>query len=222
MFIIPFDAIKKEMTKDDADRDLIRYRNICLKSAHDESVSKSEYDFVERFTDDVLTSYVMIHKNPKLADYYNIRMRASKHGVTPEDLDYSVMSNLFTHGLPISYKDIDFDAIKSFGYIPAITKIISNNPDTVVFFNDGTKEIVTCETDEEFDAKLGVLYAILKKAVGNRHFQQLFKLINNAIKTAKPDKVRVEKDIHIDDQNDTNKNVSINDSNDMPKLPLAE
>lgn len=49
-----------------------------------------------------------------------------------------------------------------------ITKVIFNNPATIVFWDDGTKTVVKCEKDEAFDEEKGLAMAISKKILGNK------------------------------------------------------
>lgn len=51
---------------------------------------------------------------------------------------------------------------------PAITKVLYNDPATIVFWDDGTKTIVKCGKHEEFDPEKGLAMAISKKAFGNK------------------------------------------------------
>ena len=49
-----------------------------------------------------------------------------------------------------------------------ITKVIFNNPATIVFWSDGKKTVVKCSNDEAFDEEKGLAMAISKKALGNQ------------------------------------------------------
>lgn len=51
-------------------------------------------------------------------------------------------------------------------FIPSIKKVIFNNPATIVIWNDGTKTVVKCCEDDEFDPEKGLAMAISKKALG--------------------------------------------------------
>lgn len=55
----------------------------------------------------------------------------------------------------------------SFMPIPMITKIIFNNPATIVFWADGTKTVVKCMEGQEFNEYYGVACAIMKRFFGN-------------------------------------------------------
>lgn len=49
-----------------------------------------------------------------------------------------------------------------------IEKVIFNPPATIVFFKDGTKEVVKCSKDDEFDAEMGFAQAMMNIMFGNR------------------------------------------------------
>ena len=50
-----------------------------------------------------------------------------------------------------------------------ITKVIFNGPATVVYWGDGTKTVVKCSKDDEFDLEKGLAMAIAKKFFGNEN-----------------------------------------------------
>lgn len=54
----------------------------------------------------------------------------------------------------------------NFGF-PDITKVVFNDPATIVFWSDGTKTVVKTIEGEKFDPYAGVAYAIAKKRFGN-------------------------------------------------------
>lgn len=49
-----------------------------------------------------------------------------------------------------------------------ITKVIFNNPATIVFWSDGKKTVVKCSCDEAFDEEKGLAMAISKRVLGNK------------------------------------------------------
>lgn len=58
------------------------------------------------------------------------------------------------------------------GLIP--TKIIYNPPATIVFWTDGTKTVVKCSADDEYNEYYGFLCALGKKMFGtNSHLKKL-------------------------------------------------
>lgn len=51
--------------------------------------------------------------------------------------------------------------------LPAIEKVIFNNPATIVIWKDGSKTVVKVQSNELFDPEKGLAMAITKKALGN-------------------------------------------------------
>lgn len=51
-------------------------------------------------------------------------------------------------------------------YCPPITKVIDNNPTTVVMFNDGSKSVVKCSSNDTYNLETAILYAIVKRTFG--------------------------------------------------------
>ena len=49
-----------------------------------------------------------------------------------------------------------------------ITKVIFNNPATIVFWSDGKKTVVKCAGDEAFDEEKGLAMAISKRVLSNQ------------------------------------------------------
>ena len=49
-----------------------------------------------------------------------------------------------------------------------ITKVIFNDPATIVFWEDDTKTVVKCDDKERYDPEKGLAMAISKKALGNQ------------------------------------------------------
>lgn len=52
--------------------------------------------------------------------------------------------------------------------VPAIEKVIFNDPATIIFWKDGTKTVVKCGEKDIYDAEKGMAMAIAKKALGNK------------------------------------------------------
>ena len=60
-------------------------------------------------------------------------------------------------------------------YLPAIKKVIFNDPATIVIWADGTKTVVKCDC-ELYDPEKGLAMAISKKALGNNgNYYETFK-----------------------------------------------
>ena len=49
-----------------------------------------------------------------------------------------------------------------------ISRVIFNDPATIVFWKDGSKTVVKCGSGEQFDAEKGLAMAIVKKYFGNK------------------------------------------------------
>lgn len=52
-------------------------------------------------------------------------------------------------------------------HIPKITRVIFNNPDTTVFFDDGTISHVKAIAGDKFDKEHGILYAVFRRLYGS-------------------------------------------------------
>lgn len=57
----------------------------------------------------------------------------------------------------------------------SITKVIFNNPATIVLWSDGTKTVVKCDERDEFDPEKGLAMAICKKHFGGGFYNDIFK-----------------------------------------------
>lgn len=61
--------------------------------------------------------------------------------------------------------------------LPKPTKLIVNGPATVILWDDGTKTVAKCSTDEPFDPEKGVAIAIAKRFVSGN---QLHRMLDDA------------------------------------------
>jgi hypothetical protein len=50
----------------------------------------------------------------------------------------------------------------------AIKQVIFNDPATIVLWADGTKTVVKCQNNDEYDPEKGLAMCIAKKALGNK------------------------------------------------------
>lgn len=55
-------------------------------------------------------------------------------------------------------------------YMNNITKVIFNNPATIVFWRDSSKTVVKCNPEDTFDPEKGLAMACMKKLFGNHGF----------------------------------------------------
>lgn len=71
--------------------------------------------------------------------------------------------------------DLNYRKCKSNLRIDSIEKVMFNPPATIIFWKDGSKTVVKCRDDEEFDPEKGLAMAITKKALGNkRNYYETF------------------------------------------------
>lgn len=54
-----------------------------------------------------------------------------------------------------------------------ITRVIHNNPATIVFWNDGTKTVARTQDGDPYDPTAGLLVCVMKKMIGNDQTQKL-------------------------------------------------
>lgn len=57
--------------------------------------------------------------------------------------------------------------------LPKIERIISNNPLTIILWEDKTKTIVKCMEEESFDTEKGVMTALLTKIYGKKELKEI-------------------------------------------------
>lgn len=59
-------------------------------------------------------------------------------------------------------------SLTKLGRVCDIKKVIFNDPATIVFWSDGTKTVVKCGENDEYDPEKGLAMAIAKRALGNQ------------------------------------------------------
>ena len=65
-----------------------------------------------------------------------------------------------------------------------ISKVISNEPATIVFWKDGTKTVVKCQEGDTYDLEKGILYAIIRKVYGEgRNYTNILNIIDESCET---------------------------------------
>ena len=69
--------------------------------------------------------------------------------------------------------------VKEFGNLKA-RRVVFNPPATVVLWEDGTKTVVKCDKDDEYNVMTGIALCYMKKALGNTSRE-----LNNALNNAK-------------------------------------
>lgn len=71
-----------------------------------------------------------------------------------------------------------------------IKKVIFNDPATIILWNDNTKTIVKCDSNDKFDFEKGLAMAIAKKMLGDnksKYYDIFKKWLPYSIKDLKPD-----------------------------------
>lgn len=61
-------------------------------------------------------------------------------------------------------------------FLDMITKVLFNDPATIVFWNDGSKTVVKCNPEDKFDPEKGLAMACMKKLFGNKgYYNDIFR-----------------------------------------------
>ena len=196
MFLLDEKTINDEFYETSWSKDYKRYRNICQQAtaAHATgralTLSKEDYAFVvafERRMNQAAINMGVNSCNERMKHYLETKKMLRDAKITDEELEYGVFGNIATGyvGKDYPFANTSLDKYCSYGYIPRITKIVSNKPDSVVYFSDGTKSVVRCENSEAFDAEKGIYLAILKKAIGAKNLRHIFNLIEDKLENEK-------------------------------------
>ena len=187
MYVISNDKITDAYAHSSVDHQLTTFRQLYNSN---NPLSNIETKFVDNFVSCLENGMRMLDGNVEPRDvlgYVNVHKFMTDNGLTPEDLEYTLVGNTGFANIiadtPRDSFDDALDASRSYGHMPSFTKIVSNDPDTVIFFSDGSSVRVTAENGS-FDDKTGIYIALLKKALGSQNLQRLFSLIADAKKTA--------------------------------------
>lgn len=90
--------------------------------------------------------------------------------------DYNVIEDL--EGLSELYATIRSAAHEEYNCnsVPDISKVVFNDPATIVIWADDTKTVVKAAEDEPYDPEKGLAMVIAKKALGNKgNYYNVFK-----------------------------------------------
>lgn len=86
------------------------------------------------------------------------------------DIDNVALDNYIANDIGITYEAYkQIKSLTSHQREREIKKVIFNEPATIVFWADGTKTVVKCSKDDEFDPEKGLAMAIAKKFFGNEN-----------------------------------------------------
>lgn len=98
-----------------------------------------------------------------------VELRANR----TDDLWIPIMPSLGSLNIP-RFNFIREDDMKNI--CNDIKDVIYNNPATIVFWKDGTKTVVKCSDNEDFDAEKGLALCIIKKMYNNKgNYNNLFR-----------------------------------------------
>lgn len=89
-------------------------------------------------------------------------------------IDYGTYSNIYNRIASDNKSYIKVPSPKQ-NAMNSITKVIFNNPATIVLWSDGTKTVVKCDERDEFDPEKGLAMAICKKHFGGGFYNDIFK-----------------------------------------------
>ncbi len=99
----------------------------------------------------------------------------------PNDADISGVVHLFINDCEhYEYQHI-INTIDVYDHIlsrkkPSLTKVISSDPATIAFWDDGTKTVVKCQEGDTYDEEKGILYAVLHKCISdNKDYHNFLK-----------------------------------------------
>ena len=199
MFII--DRIKLKLVKKSGWRfDKMRVIKSLQKAESKECKKPSrEYDKAKQILSKYDKSMSFIIDNMEAINYYwQIKEFITKNHIPPNIFEGAMLASMFdvktendepVYDVGTEMYDILVDngcplAITHFenmGYLPFIQKITSNDPVTVIKFADNTESKVKCRENANFDVYTGILAAIVKKAVGNKHYKHIIKLIEQEL-----------------------------------------
>lgn len=68
-----------------------------------------------------------------------------------------------------------YDFLYDFNKELKVTKVIYNDPATIVYFSDGTKSVVKLHPEDTFDKTTGLLMAISKRLLGSKGLHRALK-----------------------------------------------
>ena len=231
MFIIDSSTLNGEFHKSSWAHDFDRFETLCNsgvgidKDGNERPATKDDLIFAEEFTERMEDALNFAKKHMDCINaYIAVKQMLTSNAVSPSDFEYGIFGNIIAgsicpfedgHPVPLTGSHIDnIECMASIGYIPAIRKIVSNEPFTVVYFADDSKVTVRCDGNDKFDAKTGVYLALLKKAIGGKNLRHLFKLLSNVIVPAETLKgYNVPDDMELVNIDDWNKTIETSDTN---------
>lgn len=189
MFIINSNAIENEFSKTGWQHD---YEKYCKIMQDIDKATKSDINFANGFAKTMNIVWLFCRSNADIVNnYFTMRSILCQANTTPEDFEYGVFGSICSGAMSLDgfskeETEKQMSTLTSFGYMPAVTKIVSNEPYTNITFIDGSKVTVKADENSKFDAKTGVFIALLKKAMGSCNLQHIFKLLSDIDKPETP------------------------------------
>ena len=122
-----------------------------------------------------------------LEDHYPI-MISDKELITSND-DFIDALRYCNDDYPLYTTDL-YKYTPNFDISNRITRVIFNDPATIVFWNDGTKTIVKKSEDDIWDPEKGLCMAIIKKINGKTNF--IRKIVEENLEESEPHFMSVE------------------------------
>lgn len=68
---------------------------------------------------------------------------------------------------------------------PRVTKVIRNDPATVVLFSDGTKRVMKAHRGDRYDGDLGIVLACLRTCLRNHRFDVYERAMRRLLRAAR-------------------------------------
>lgn len=122
-------------------------------------------------TDDIASNYPEIKPKRILHDpeYFKRRVETMNDTFTRFGMNDVMNDSEYFKGFVMRLNEVDCSSP-----YPRPVKIIYNPPATIVFWTDGTKTVVKCNMDDEYNEYYGFLCALGKKMFGtNSHLKKL-------------------------------------------------
>lgn len=154
-------TIKKKLKKSSATKRyyLVVYASSKITEPHCKNGFFAVDGYVKDNGDIVITSYEVNYKEEK-------DMRRNDDATVGEV--YNSMSVWQQKVCQFMIGEALKNAIKSFTP-DSIKKVIYNDPATIIFWSDGTKTVVKCMEDEDYDPEKGFMAAVTKKVFGDKY-----------------------------------------------------
>lgn len=145
-----------------------------LTATNDNTNQKNEYSKAQRQLEDIRGYLKHILSPYRYSEDYKKRKN--------EHFNFCIPSTLGKYGGTLYKTDASF-AMNSDDHASAacldglkiyITKVLYNNPATIVFWSDGTQTRNICPKDTLYNPDAGLAFCMLKKLMGNDEMAKLF------------------------------------------------